>query len=358
MTTTNIKTAIKGYISLIFKPLWCRAGWLVVLCVAGLLFAHCTSPEVRSIRRRGQQRLQQKEPLRVRLNTDFYGSYQRAKPDYDGPTCRDELEEESTHECEDRCEEMYGRESDRCEKIEISLINDLYNLFLELRNIQQGTKLNREADMFNFGVMIDIHVESMRQLADHWSEREAMLFLVWLARTNQVAFAIEAHDNDSVILQEVFEKVGEQYRGLNGSDYVVAGINEDLEGFGNTFWTIAQAKQPRNEGAYIIAHRLLDQICNSRDCKLQIYCSRVAYRSTRGSNVGRCPYQARGRLQSGTNSRYCYVHGATVWSFWNDLNSKNDIKDDDFKRDFRMNRKECDTVCGTEGDSPCDRDYS
>ncbi len=338
------------------------------IVLASLLFVcfymvQCTSPELRRDRRIGANRLENVPAARVVYNDRVYGEYNRR--DYEGPSCEeqeDERDDEDNRDnrrnrdedsCVNLCREMYGKEHEECEELPVSLINQLYDFFDKMRNIQRPQSLFRTADIFTFGVMIDVHVQSMLELVKGWSEREARLFLIWVAERIQIAVAIQHHDDKDLILEKVFEQAVSRSK-RSSSNRTVAGINEDLKGFAETFWSIAQAE--RNEAAFIIAHRLVDRLCSDRQCKIEIYCARVHYRRDRLSNVGRCPYQTQGRLPGIRGSDDCYIHGAEVWSFWEVLNRDGRIKDNQFDRNFKLNQNTCIETCGTDTDSKCDRE--
>lgn len=350
------------FMAIYFRRYLRAISLLVALIV---LLIHCTSPEQRATRRIGAARLNQLVPLRNVYTDEIYGRYRRQ--DYEGPLCKDEGENEGEdrrsrsrssssrdQDCESICREMYNDHSRVCENAPAELVYDLYEFFKKMRRIRQPNSLFRQVDISNFGVMIDLDVEPMLELISDWSARETKLFLIWAAETIQISAAIQHHDNDDLILEHAFERLGEEhnFRGVQG---VLAGFSEDLFGFTETFLSLAQHQ--RNEAAFVIAHRVLEQVCENEVCIVRAYCSRES--SDRLLNVRRCPYQTPGRL-AGSRSNHCYVHGAEVWSFWEVLNRDRRIEDKKitFDSDYKINQAKCDSeeICGEDVDSPCRRE--
>ncbi len=349
-----IVTCVQGIITYFRR--YSRAIGLLVALVA--LLVHCTSPEQRATRRIGSTRLDTRIPVRNVYN-EIYGSYR--KQDYDGPSCKDEDEDRSQsrndreENCEYICREMYNEHSRECGSAPAELVHALYDFFKKMRRIRQPSSLFRQVDISNFGVMIDLDVEPMLELISDWSVRETKLFLIWTAETIAVSAAIRHHDRDNLILEHAFEKLGKEHdyaRGLE--ERVLVGFSEDLHGFTETFLSLAQHQ--RNEAAFVIAHRAIEQVCENESCIVRAYCTRESY--DRLLNAPRCPYQTSGRL-AGSRSNHCYVHGAEVWSYWEILNRDRKIEDKEFPFDseYKINQAKCDSeeICGEDIDSSCKR---
>lgn len=333
----------------------------IVLCITS-----CTSPEQR-FERRTVNRLDTDTPVRVVYSDRIYGQYSRS--DYSGTICKDEdsssrSSRDDDGSCSYKCRQMYNEHSRECENVPAELVNQLYEFFKNMRRIRQPQSLDRQVDIMNFGVMIDLDIEPALELIADWSSRETALFLIWVAEQPSVALAIQHHDPESIIMQRAFENLGSEYSHIKGKkEKVLAGFSEDLRGFTDTFLSIAQDRsqvmqRQWNEAAFVIAHRALEQVCNDKTCIVRAYCARETY--DRLLNVGRCPYQTPGRL-AGSSSNHCYVHGAEVWSLWAILNSDNqlDSKKITFDRTYKIDQAKCNSaaICGNKAKGPCERDF-
>lgn len=316
---------------------------LFILFPAVFLLIYCEDPD--DITRERSARRQSKEVSTIRSQSeDYYGRYNRS--DYDGSDCEDLAREDEDYEkCMEICDKIYGKQAGKCEELPIKLIFDLDKLFTEMQNIRaEENKLNRRVSDFDFGVMIDIDVEPvlilMRGGTQHngWSQREVIEFLLWTAKTSSVALALWHHDKEDNILEAAFKRLGESG---SGGDRLERGIGADLQGYGKTFWAIAEDE--KNKAAFIVLHRLVEAACSSRDCKLKLYCIREG-RSDRFRSRN-CHYSS---SQRSFRQDYCYIHGPDVWSFWESLNREREIRDDDFPDDAVINEEECGKVCQRE----------
>jgi len=304
-----------------------------------LLLLYCDDPE-RSIDNRYERQLTDNAPIRASELGDYYGRYNRS--DYSGPSCNDldtDDDSERYDQCMEICEKIYGRDSKECQKLPVQLISDLDNLFTNMQYIRSDNDSLRRVSEFRFGVMIDISLEPALILISGWSQRETAEFLLWTAKTPSVALALVEHDKQHEILQDAFEKLGEDVTG--GGSRVEYGIGKNLEGFGRTFWAVAETA--KNAQAFVAMHQLLENICSGKDCKLRVYCTRDEFESnTRGQQY--CHYS------SDRNFRlnHCYIHGPDVWSYWKQLNDEREFGDADFPRDTILNKEVCDTICKSE----------
>ena len=302
-----------------------------------LLLLYCDDPErIRDDRYRREQT--DNEPIRTSGTDGYYGRYSRIE--YSGPSCqgiKHEDDNERYEQCINTCKEVYGRDSRDCEKLPLTLISDLDDLFKVMTHIRLGNDGLRGVSDFQFGVMIDISLEPARTLISIWSVREVTEFLLWTAKTPSVALALVEHDKQSDILRDAFEKLGEDAG--SGGSHLEYGIGTNLEGFGRTFWAVAETE--KNIPAFVAMHHLLKDICQSKNCKLGIYCGREEFERAH-RRTQQCHY-SNDRQRFGLN--HCYVHGPDVWSYWQQLNDKREFGDADFPKDTVLNADVCDNIC-------------
>jgi len=316
------------------------------------LLLNCEDKSQSIDNRARQQALQQRENRESLRRTDggqgtYYGSYKASS--YSGEKCKD-LDSSSTsyEDCEKICRKVYGRLSDDCEGLPVSLIRVLNSLFDNMSHIRDGEdQLTRRINTFDFGVMIDINIEPVIKLIRSWSIREVKEFLIWTAKNSAVSLAIMDHDEDNQILYRAFRKLGEGYASTD-SKRIEYGLSTDLQGFGSTFLIIAESLTDKNLSAFVIVHKLLKRVCFgnfSKNCKLRFYCKRKEFsRST--SRGQQCHYSSDRR--SSFRTTYCYQQGPSVWSYWNKLNEDGEFDDDDFSPKDVINEVECDKLCQSE----------
>ena len=308
-----------------------------------LLILSCVQADPDDIERdrRIRQREQTKASVRTTGSQEIYGQY--SSSDYEGDSCVDAEEDKrkiGKEDCEDVCIRLFDQESNRCERLALELIEKLAKLFENMSHLNNEEDLSRSVNSFDFGVMIDIHVQPVLTLIDNWNVRETTEFLIWTAKTPAVTLALKEHDREHEILKDAFEKVSDST--------VEAGLAKDLRGFGKTFWNLAQGE--RNKSAFIVVHNLLQKIClndpNSRkNCKTKHYCTREEYEDNRRRRTI-CPYANDRR--SFRRLEHCYIHGPNVWNYWLSLNRDREFKDSDFPPNTKMNETVCNELCKTE----------
>ena len=308
-----------------------------------LLILSCSPADQEDVnrRRREREREQLKTSVRTTDSQEVYGRYNSS--DYEGDSCEDaegNKRKIGKEDCEDVCDRLFDSESDKCEELALELIEKLAKLFEGMSRVSNKEDLSRSADSFDFGVMIDIHVQPVLTLIENWNVRETAEFLIWTAKTPAVTLALEDHDEEHEILKSAFEKVSDST--------VEAGLAKDLRGFGKTFWNLAQ--EERNKSAFIVVHDLLSEIClndpdSRRDCKRKHYCIREEYGDNRRRRTV-CPYVNDRR--SFRRLEHCYIHGPNVWNYWLSLNREGEFKDSDFPSNTKMNETECNKLCKVE----------
>ena len=315
---------------------------LFVFIPIGFLMLYCDDPDELSQRRYGQYRDTNIDPIRSVGTENYYGRYNSL--DYKGPDCEDlEKNSEDYEECMEICKKLYDREYRSCENLPESLISKFDDVFTELSRIsERDSELGRRINDFDFGVMIDIHIEPALKLIEDWSPRETTSFLIWVAKTTAVSLALYHHDKENEILEEAFKKLADGFN--NNISDVEYGMASNLQGAGQTFLTLAEAEL--NPAAYVIFHRLLKDICSTKSCKLKNYCRREEF--DRRTRIRQCHYSS-SRRPTFNRERACYIHGPGVWSYWVTINNEGDFDDSDFPVDSsHINEEECNRICTTE----------
>ena len=318
-----------------------RIKILLVLFPAVFLLLYCEDTE-QLIRKRAQsQREKEISVLRTIGSDSYYGVYKSS--DYDGVDCEDlETDNKDYEKCTQICKKIYNKRSNACEELPVKLIFKFDSLFTKMVRIRDGdNQLTRAINDFDFGVMIDIDVTPALLLIRDWSEREVTEFLIWTAETSSIALALQYHDKEDKILQAAFKKLGKDYG--SGNARIEYGISKDLKSYGQTFWALAQ--KAKNQGAFIVMHRLVKSICSIKNCKLRLYCIREEF-TNRSLSRQQCHYSSTRR--SFSRSNHCYIQGPDVWSYWEFLNNEGEFDDGDFAKNTRINEEECNNLCQNE----------
>ena len=133
-----------------------------------------------------------------------------------------------------------------------------------------------------------------------------------------------------------------------------------------------------NVAAFKIVHKALRALCGSRDCKMDIYCARSMVTNNRRSRIFRPPLGSRPLRGSRRNpvvnsftmcrtasehgrrrvrdEALCYVHGAIVWSYLDELIRDDQIRDLDFTGEVNgITVDRCNDYCGHEDSDRCRR---
>ena len=195
-----------------------------------LLVLSCESSdqERRARERSIRQREQEKSTVRTTGTKEIYGRYKASE--YSGPSCKnaeDDKKDIDGEDCEEVCDRLFDSESSKCEKLALELIETFAELFEDMSHVDNEENLSRSVSSFNFGVMIDIGVQPVKNLIENWNIRETKVFLIWVAKTSAVTLALENHDREHAILKSAFEKISD--------GTVEEGLATDLSGFGKNF---------------------------------------------------------------------------------------------------------------------------
>ena len=263
--------------------------------------------------------------------------------EYEGALCMN-TEDHEREECEEICDEVYGKDADLCRDLPVDLIRSLDELYRHLQRPQQirdgEDALYSRLDEYAFGVMLDISLEPMLRLIRQWNNREAKEFLIWLAQSPGASAGIKVHDTEHKILIKAFGKVVSQ---TVVADIVKYGIAADLKGFGDTFLVLAEGV--KNIEIFDAIHDLINKFCSSAQCKLIHYCVSIKNERT-PSYRSQCDY-FRGSRFTFSNVEYCYVHGPNVWNYWSDLHRQGLIVDDTFQPNFEITADVCNNICSS-----------
>ena len=187
------------------------------------------------------------------------------------------------------------------------MVTALHETFQQLRHITAST-VDR-VDPSALGTLLHIDVNVMLDLfdgdADDWTHRNIKEFLNWAANT-PLAISALAEDSQNLFLKEALKQLN-----TDVSLALLTSVHQHRDTF------VSQAVRANNERAVNLA---LSLIPNSKG---DFLCKRETISSSRASSTSSCHYDSSSedsRRASARRSRYCYIHGPTVWSYINTLN--------------------------------------
>ena len=267
----------------------------------------------------------------------------------------DDCEEFSS--CLDICENSFSsRLSRKCEKAPAEFIENLEEDLFKLINISDLDEVDISPAFIS--AVLDFDEDLLSDLIeDNMSEGDLKTFLAWIAVNERVSEAFADDRSSQDILKEAFEKLGEFNKGRKELEtaFNIGLITED-----DTFLSLASDEA--NEEGFSLGYEVLDDSCSTKNCKLDVLCSREKESISRSTifgasrrNSSNCKTSTRtdGRVRSGET---CYIQGSNVWSFLEELIYDRDIKDSDFDDDI-ITVRECNEFCGSvrESNTKCSR---
>lgn len=267
----------------------------------------------------------------IRTVNAHYTHYNRLREShFEGEDC------DKNSDCRELCEEISNRNDfeRRCGNLPEDMVTALHETFQQLRHITTANAFDR-VDPSALGTLLNMDVNVMLDLldgdSDDWTNRDIQEFLNWAA-SNPIV--IEALREDS---QNLFFKTA--LKQLNAD--VSLALLTSIQQYRDTF--ISQAVRANNDRAVDLA---LSLIPNSTG---DFLCKRETIGRSRASSTSSCHYDSSSedlRRASSRRSRYCYIHGPTVWSYMNGLSLQLPAGLS------RLNEESCDTYC--EGHNRCE----
>ena len=270
---------------------------------------------------------------------------------YDGKECKE------SEACIAICDSQIPRKNrNRCYKSPRALVEKLEDGFFTLLNISEVKSVDINPGLI--AGMLDINVDLVADLVeDQMSEGDLKSFLAWVAINEDIAEVFLAEDRRSEVMEKAFNALG----GLQADARREAetGLNVGLVQNEDSFFYLAAIEN--NEAAFQIAYEVLESLCHSRDCKMNLLCAREVRTRSRSrifgyeSSLLNCKTSAsQGRRTR--SEAICYVHGAASWSYLNELIEGEEIKDRDFEGiDNEITLERCNDYCGDKDSDKCQR---
>ena len=296
------------------------------------------------------RRLKGDKVISAELDHRFDGGYYYEG--YDGEECQE------SGACMDICDSELGyKNRHSCYKAPKALIMKLEDGFYDLLTISELDSVNISPGLL--GGMLDINVDLVADLVEeNMSEGDLKSFLAWVAVKEDIAEVFLKEDRRSEVMEKAFEKLGELLH-PDARESRETGLNVGLIDDEDSFFHLSALEN--NEAAFQIGYEVLESLCRTRDCKLDLLCARELKTRTRSRFSGykdsliRCSTSA----EQGRRTRreaLCYIHGAASWSFLDELIEDDEIRDSDFRDETdKITVEICNTYCGDTNSGKCER---
>ena len=264
--------------------------------------------------------------------------------DYDSEKC------ERDSDCEDLCDDIFAsRYRNKCYRSPREFVEELEEGLFTLININRVESVDISPAFIKGVLNIDESI-LVNLIEDKMSEGGIKRFLMWVAINEDIAQVFNDKDRSDKVLKAAFESLGEIEEPSSKSLRLATGLNVGLQEDEDTFLSLSVEED--NEEAFEIAYNLLKRSCSNKDCKLRVLCARENRSASSRSRVfgssrrTTCQTSTRQERRARTGGT-CYVHGARVWSFLDELIEDDDINERDFE-DNAIKVKTCNTYCGRE----------
>ena len=143
---------------------------------------------------------------------------------YSGDVCEN-LDEENRYDCEGICSFIYMDKGDRneCKKLEVSLIEDLEEVYEALEDGDEDDFWGIDSELFD--VYLNVGISGLDNIIRDYSRREAKEFLFWLIEDPDISYIFIKEDSDYKTLIALFKAIE--------SGYLDSGYDEK-----NEIWTV------------------------------------------------------------------------------------------------------------------------
>ena len=183
----------------------------------------------------------------------------------DSRTKRDRDTCEGDRDCEEICDDIFRRRSDRedCEELTVGAVEKLEDVYEYLEDPDDDDLPS--IDSADLDALISISIEPIDRLFSRFSKGEAEDVAIWIAENNDVANILEKEDDELKLFEAIFEEIG--------SD-TLDGLEDSLTGRDNF---IEIAVEENNEEALRWVHTYFeDERCDNSEeselCVLNEYC--------------------------------------------------------------------------------------
>ena len=268
----------------------------------------------------------------IRTVNTHYTHYKRLKEShFDGEEC------DKNPDCRDLCEEISDRNDfeNECGDLPEDMVTALHETFQQLTHITGANAFDR-VDPSALGTLLHINANVMLDLlngdSDDWTNRDVKEFLNWAA-SNPIVIEALREDPRNLFFQTALKQLN--------ADMSLA-LLTSIQQYRDTF--ISQAVRTDNNRAVNLA---LSLIPNSTEG--DFFCKRETISRSRASSTSTCHYDSSSddaRRAAARRSRYCYIHGPTVWSYINTLSIQMPAGL------TSLNEDSCETYC--EGHNRCE----
>ena len=291
-----------------------------------------------------------KRVISSELESRFDGGYY--DEEYGGPECQ------TSQSCMDICDsrKIPSRSRNRCYRAPRALVEKLTEGFYSLLNISQVESVSISPGLI--AGMLDINEDLISDLVeDRMNEGDLKRFLAWVAVNEDIAQVFLEKDRQSEVIKKAFRELGRLQE--DSKKPRETGLNTGLIQNEDSFFYLSASES--NEYAFQIAYEVLESICSSKNCKLDLLCAREKQTQIRSRIFG---YDAgilncRTAAEQGRRSRReatCYIHGATTWSYLDELIDDDEIRDSDFRGEQNQITVEtCNDYCGSENSTRCQK---
>ena len=275
------------------------------------------------------------------LEKRYSGSF-ASYADYDSEKCSEDSS------CESLCDDLFSsRYRSKCYRSPREFVEELEEGLFTLINITRVDSVDISPAFVNGVLNIDEGI-FVNLIEDKMSEGGIKRFLMWVAENQDISQVFKEEDRTSKVLESAFKRLGELESESSKQKRLATGLNAGLQDSEDTFLSLAVEED--NEYGFQIAYNLLRKSCSSKNCKLEVLCARESRYSSRsrvfGSSSAGCQTSTRQERRARSGGT-CYVHGARVWSFLDELIEDDDINDKDFE-DNPIKVNTCNTFCGKE----------
>ena len=272
---------------------------------------------------------------------------------FGGPDC------EESEACKAICEDRIlsrTRNRYRCYKSPRSLVESLEDGFFKLLNISVGKSVDISPGLI--AGMLDIDVDIIADLVEkRMSKGDLRSFLAWVAINEGIAEVFLEEDRRSEVMENAFKELGKLQ--TDARREMETGLNTGLIQDEDTFFHLAALEG--NEAAFQIAYEILESVCSSRSCKLEVLCARDFQTRRRSRFFGNESRFLKCRTSASQGRRMrseatCYIHGAAAWSYLDELIEDREIRDNDFEgEENQITVETCNAYCGDEESGKCEK---
>ena len=383
-TLFNLSNIIKSFLSLCFRGYFLKQAVIKGICLSVMFCVlSCTAPpaedgesysgdrttdldddedddedissrrdEDTDYRSSEIRRLKTRRVIKATLERRFDGGGSYSSQ-YDGRSCS------RSDDCIALCKKWAPKKRKQCERSPQAFVESLEDGFYILLNISDLDSVNISPDLMQG--MLDVSESLIKDYVEEaMSEGDLKSFLAWVALNEDISDIFLKEDRRHLIIKAAFDRLGDYQLDEEGrvssKDRQKVGLNVGLIQFEDTFFHLSALES--NPSGFKIAYDILQSLCPTKDCKLEMFCARE--KQTRERSRFEI-FNVKCRTSSSQSRRArrqatCYIHGASTWSFLDEMIEDRDrntnIRDKDFTGEQnQITVTTCNSFCGPENDS-------